>query len=109
MRSRLFLVMCIFVTLVACTSSPRVYTDFDPQQDFSNYKTYGWTSAEPVIINSDTPVSPLVVDRLKQAVKNTMQQKGYTFVEQRDNADISITLTVGARDKIEVQQEIHKK
>lgn len=106
MRSYHFAVICIIVLLIpACTSSPKVYTDYDPQQDFSEYVSYSWTSAEPVIINSETPISPLVKERLKQAVKTNMEAKGYTFVESRTDADIAITITVGARDKIEVQQD----
>ncbi len=100
-----FLLMFISILISACATSPNVYTDFDPEQDFSKYSSFSWTSSDPVIINSETPVSPLVVDRLKRSVKSSMEQKGYMYIEDRENADIAITLTVGARDKIEVRQE----
>lgn len=102
---RSILTLAALLLLAACASTPKVYSDFDPAQDFSQYTTFSWTSADPVIINSETPVSPLVVDRLKAAVKSIMEQKGYTFVDLRSTADIAITLTIGARDKIEIRQE----
>jgi hypothetical protein len=91
--------------LSACASQPKVFTDFDPEQDFSEYSTFSWTSETPMMVQSEYIISPLVEKRVIDAVRAVMEQKGYRYVEQIDEADIAISFTIGARDKMRVTQE----
>lgn len=86
--------------LSACASGPNVYTDFDPQQDFSEYKTFTWISDQPLKMQTEAIISPLVEKRIINAVKATMEAKGYIYVEFLDDADMALSFTVGSREKI---------
>nr|WP_168711060.1 DUF4136 domain-containing protein [Ningiella ruwaisensis] len=102
---RLLICAVAAIILTACASGPRVYTDYDPEQDFTQYRTFTWTSDEPLKMQSDAIISPLVQNRIIDAVKATMETKGYTFVESLDQADIALSFTVGSREKMRVMQE----
>ncbi|MFC4699060.1 DUF4136 domain-containing protein [Glaciecola siphonariae] len=100
-----FCVAALVVMLSACASQPKVFTDFDPAQDFSAYKTFSWVSERPMMVQSEYIISPLVEQRLMMAIRTNMEQKGYVFVENIGNADMGIGFTIGARDKMRVTQE----
>lgn len=106
MKKRAVLVL-LFVSfiLVGCASQPKVFTDFDPEQDFSQYSTFSWASDEPMMVQSEYVISPLVEKRIKTAVKMGLEQKGYVFVDTLAQADMGVSFTIGARDKTRVTQE----
>jgi hypothetical protein len=54
------------VVLAGCASGIKVQTDFDPQQDFSQYHTFVW--AAPPQTNDPRLDSPLAQRRLQAAV-----------------------------------------
>jgi hypothetical protein len=91
--------------LAACASQPKVFTDFDPEQDFSEYKYFTWVSAKPMMVQSEYVISPLVEQRIMGAIISTMETKGYIFTEDKERADMAISFTIGARDKIRTYQE----
>jgi hypothetical protein len=91
--------------LVACASKPKVFTDFDPDQDFSEYKTFTWVSAKPMMVQSEYTISPLVEQRIMGAIISNLENKGYVFTEDRGRADMAISFTIGARDKIRTYSE----
>jgi len=103
-RTRLLPAIALSVLLGACASSPRVFTDFDPDQDFSDYRTFAWLTANPVTVVGDENISPLAQSRLMDATRSALQDKGFRFTQDRRNADFAVGMTVGARDKIDVQQ-----
>lgn len=90
----------MIVFLAGCATSGTVFTDRDPEQDFSNYKTFAWLGDQPLNIVGDRIISPFIQDKLQNAVKQEMIAKGYSLVTNSDDADIAVGYTVGARDKI---------
>ncbi len=102
---QLCLTIVLTLILSACASGPNVYTDFDPQQDFRQYDTFTWVSDQPLKMQTQAIISPLVEKRIIAAVKQTMEAKGYTYVEFLDEADMALSFTVGSREKIRTMIE----
>ncbi len=86
-----------------CASTP-VLTDFDPSQSFTDYRSFAWMGDDPMTVTGDRGPNPMVASRLKKAVRETLEQKGFTFVTDRSNADFIVAYTVGARDKLEIRE-----
>lgn len=91
------------LVLASCASPNRVFYDLDPQQDFAVYSTFTWISDRPMTANGEYSVSPFVERRIMQAVRKSLEGKGYSFVEGIDDAHLAVAFTVGARDKIRVR------
>ena len=88
--------------LSAACSSISTQSDFDAGTDFSNYKTFAFISDSPLIVAQAEPVNPLFEGRVMTATRNELTNKGFQFVENRDQADFVISFTMGSRDKIRV-------
>lgn len=90
--------------LSACVSKPTVFSDFDARHDFSQNKTISWIQDPPVLISSDYPISALGQSRMTKAIENEFINKGYIFVGNINDADLAMTYTMGAREKIELSE-----
>ena len=100
-RFNIVWIAAIAVTLSACTSMT-VESDYDPGTDFSNYKTFAFISDKPLLMAQTAPISPLFEGRAMNAAQAALTAKGFTFVEDRKDADFVVSFTMGARDKIRV-------
>ena len=90
-----------FALLISCQSTPEAQYDFDDSRDYSLYSSFSWISDAPLSFhNNSTHASPMLEERLKEAAKEAFQQRGLTFTEDRDEADLLISFTVGSRDRI---------
>ncbi len=103
MSLRIFAMLGASLALISCATAPRVFTDFDPQQDFSDYKSFSWISAEPITVIGEQGPNPLTIERLKHNVEQAIAAKGFQLSDKID-ADFVVGLSVGARDKIEVRE-----
>jgi len=96
-------VLLIGCVLAGCASPGRIFTDYDPQQNFSGYKNFAWKTEETQVIASDHPVNPLVKPRVKKAIEKIMTGRGYRLVDSVEQADFTVAFTVGTRDKLRNQ------
>ncbi len=88
------------VLLVAGCSSVTVRTDFDPDVDFSGWRTYGWHQGK--IISGDAlSKNPLVRKRVFEAVNKTMRDRGWRKLDE-DDADFLILTHAGVEEKVQV-------
>ncbi len=96
----------LLVTMLALTAScvSPVQTDFDPGHSFANYKTFSWVSESPMLVEGDRTPNPIVAQRLKVAVQQGFEFKGFEFVTDPASADFVVSFTVGARDKIDIRE-----
>lgn len=79
--TRLFgwlLAVCSLFTLAGCVTGPTVRTDFDPEADFANYKT--WAFYAPIAMEQ-SGYSTFLTDRIKTDVTREMAAKGYVYSE----------------------------
>lgn len=100
----LMLSICTLLLVTGCASTPKVYTDFDPRQDFSSYKTFSWVTSSPVLVAGDYSVSALTKSRMTQAIQDKLVSLGYEFVADPQQADFTFLYTIGARDKIQIDE-----
>ena len=88
--------------LAGCAGNPPV-VDYDSSVDFGSYKTYAYISDHPLMRAPDSPPgSPLLEGRLMAVTDDVMQMRGYTRVDDAEQADFAVGFTVGSRDKIRV-------
>ncbi len=87
--------------LAACQTSPVAQYDYDESLDFSRYSSFSWVSDSPLSFHSMTAhASPMLEERLKESARVAFQERGLTFVDDRDQADLLLSFTVGSRDRI---------
>jgi hypothetical protein len=66
----------------ACAFADDVKTDFNHQTDFSSYHTYSWGTVQMA--------DPMAVDRVKHAVDDALQQKGWQEVPSGGQVTIMV-------------------
>ena len=102
MIQRLLALAGLAILISACSSNPPVI-DYDKSIDFSGYGSYAFISDHPLMRAPDSPPgSPLLEGKLIRATDEFLQAKGFTKVDNAEEADFAIGFTVGARDKIRV-------
>jgi|WetSurMetagenome_2_1015567.scaffolds.fasta_scaffold109775_3 hypothetical protein len=94
MRRRSLLVVAAIALSVggqAYAAHPDVSTEAMPGVNFAGFKTFNWVKA-PIPQGMD----PVAYERMQNDVADALINKGY---QQANPADISLVLTVGARQK----------
>ena len=79
--------------LTACTSNPRVQSDFDDSVDFSQYKTFNFGSQTEIL---DPDFHDLLLLTFSAAVEQQMLSRGYV---KSDNPDVLFDVSVDVEDK----------
>lgn len=76
----------------------------DEFTDFSAFRSFSWINADP-FIESDASQRPSASVRsmIETGIREQLQQKGYVFTTERDDADILVAYTVGTRDRISME------
>ncbi len=101
--ARVVIATLLSIYLGGCASGFKATYDYDPAQDFSGYKTYGWISEHPMIVGStDRIPSPLLEQRIMVAVEEGMAAKGFTKADDAESADFSLSFTIGSRKEVRV-------
>jgi hypothetical protein len=100
-----FAILLFAIILASCASKPKVYTDADPEQNFSEYTSFAWASENPMTVQSDYMVNPFVGKSIMETIKTELAAKGYQFVDDNSAADMVISFSIGARDKTKVFNE----
>jgi len=106
MASRIALVFVI--GLLAGCQTVETHHDSDPQAPFASYKTFAWVTEEPLIqpgVGSATgarPPDPLLDPIIRDSVEKNLRAKGYEQLRDPKAADLVVSFSIGARDRIEV-------
>ena len=85
--------------LTACTSSPRVQSDFDDSVDFSQYKTFNFGSQTEIL---DPDFHDLLLLTFSAATEEQMLSRGYV---KSDNPDVLIDVSVDVEDKTQAPSQ----
>ncbi len=95
-----FIAVSGFLTACATISTGSHY---DETTNFGAYQTFSWIDPVPYISDgSATRISPLTQNKIQQAIQTQLERRGYSFTENRENADFVVAYTVGTRDEIRV-------
>jgi hypothetical protein len=78
-----------------------VRTDFDPEQDFTGYKTYRWPDAQQLNPNDALQQNPLIAKRIMASVNKVLQEKGFNLAESGE-VDFIVVIHAGVEDRMQV-------
>jgi hypothetical protein len=81
------------ILIFGCTSMVQVDTDYDPEHDFANYRSYAW---------HDKVVAPgqVVEKRIRHAIEAAFIAQGYSRVASGNAADFLVSFTAVAEQAI---------
>ena len=96
--------LIVAICVTACAAPPTVRSFNDPRQSFKHYQSFAWISDNPMLVSGDRMPEPLVVQTLQNAIVNTLETKGYEFIDNPDAADFVVFFAVGARDRLEIRE-----
>ena len=98
-RRTVYFLLTLAVALVGCASKkPTGYSDFDPETDFSSYRSFAWISDKPLFIANANAANPALEGVLMEEVKSSLTRSGFRFVSDPEQADFVVGFTVGGRD-----------
>lgn len=97
------LTLIVFLTALAGCSTMEVNTDYDPQADFSNLKTFAWID-EPQKPTGDPRIddNPFLESRVHAAVDRELAAKGFVPATS-GNPDFLVAYHVSLNEKRSVQ------
>lgn len=95
--------LALGVSLAACVTM-QAGSDYYPEADFADYREYVWMDESPILrpASSRVDISPLTVRRIREAIEAELLGSGFEQVTRREDADFAVSFTVGARDRISV-------
>jgi hypothetical protein len=102
MTYRALACLALLATFVGC-SSTNVFTDRDPDVDFSEYRSFAFLAPKPLVALPPGS-SPLLEGRLVEAARQDLLAKGLTESTDQAAADLIISFTLGSRERVEATQ-----
>lgn len=96
---KIFCLFILFSFLLSSCSTLTVKSDYDPDIDFSQYKTYKWYDGKP-LPDDELEKVPLVKKSFIESVDKVMKSKGFTLDES--DADIVLVIHAGVKEKMNV-------
>jgi hypothetical protein len=100
--SKLFVISTLITLSTGCaTYSAKVNFDQNTEIETTNYKTFAWLTKGKVMA-PPTDINPVMKVRVDKSIEQAFIAKGYQLTENPENADFTISYTVGSRDKIKV-------
>jgi hypothetical protein len=106
MKLSRFLIPLLLALFVSGCATLEVKTDYDPEYDFSTFKTYRWARADERNPEDVLVKNPLIQKRLTQSLDKVMKEKGLKKVERGD-ADLVVVMHAGTKEKVRVQQDTY--
>lgn len=88
------------VGLVGCATTSPVVSDYNPEQDFSQFTHYQWIE-ETSERSGEGAVSPLVLSRVRDAIEADLSAKGFTLANASDKADFLVAFTIGVENRVD--------
>jgi len=86
------------IFLGACASAPNIYSNSDPDVDFSQYRTFAYF---PTLSTDTAQYQSMVSSFLKVAVAQELDMRGLTYDEE--SPDIRVNFFINTKDKIKTR------
>lgn len=102
-KMKIFSVFAVFAILIGCQTTSPAKVDFDRNTtiDTIHYQTFAWLTSAKILM-PPAEINPVMKVRIDEAIEAAFMAKGYRLVDSIDDADFTISYTVGNRDKIKV-------
>ncbi len=81
--------------LGGCRALPTGYSDFDPDTDFSDFRTFAFVPEHTLVVASPNPVNPQIEPTLIEETRKALTRKGYQFTSDPEQADFLVGFTLG--------------
>ncbi len=95
--------LALLTLLIGACATIQTGSHYDETTNFAEYRSFSWIDEDPYITGeASLLVSPLAQQQIKDAIQIQLQQKGYSFTQDRGNADFVVSYTVGTREKIRI-------
>jgi hypothetical protein len=103
LKNKLIIVLALIASVAGCASTQQARVDFDRNSEISTtaYKTFAWLKKTKVLAEP-TDVNPVMKVRIDNAIEQAFTAKGYQLVDNAEQADFTISYTMGSRDKIKI-------
>ena len=97
------------IALAACQTGIQGHHEINSGAPFDRYTSFAWISADPLIrpaigvaSGQNVRISPIMEQTIREAVDWRFLQKGYEKRLEPASADLIVSFSVGAREKIQV-------
>jgi len=102
-KNKLIVVIALITVVVGCASTQKARVNFDRNSDIStsHYKTFAWLN-ETKVLAEPVDVNPVMKVRIDNAIESAFVAKGYQLIDDAEQADFTISYTMGSRDKVKV-------
>ncbi len=98
--ARYFFLLFSALAIGCAGNDPISYSDFDPDTDFTGYRTFAFISDHPLVLTTVDHGNPALEGYLKQATKEQLSRKGFQYVSSKADADFVIGFAAGSRDTL---------
>ena len=105
-KIRAALALLVVLSISACATTLKSSVDVADHAEFGELRTYAWITDQHMFVsNAVSPevVNPLNEQRIRTAVEEQLENKGYRKVTI-DQADFVVAFTLGARERVRIQQ-----
>jgi len=82
-------------------SDPVVRTDYDPGTRFASYRSFAWTTDDPIVVTSMQPLAPTTRTALVEETAARLKAKGFRQVASAADADITVAFVLGSQDSLQ--------
>jgi hypothetical protein len=100
LTSRLARVLALAIGLAGC-SGLAVQSDWDPEADFSGFRSWAWIASSNEVSGHPLLKSPLLHERVRRAVEAELAARGYALVAA-DQADFRVGYHMSLDQKLDV-------
>ncbi len=89
------------IALLAGCATVETGSYSDPGADFTGFRTFAWIGESAHVSSAIEPVaSPLIHAMIAARIRDNLVAHGYTYTDDRDDADMLVSYTIGTRDKL---------
>jgi hypothetical protein len=102
MKHDLAVLILFAVILGSACSSVRTSYDFDPDADFSAWRTYAWYRSESPATGDPRLDNPLLHERIEAAIDRTLGERGHARVQDR-TPDFYVNYHLSTEQRLDVR------
>ncbi len=99
----LLILFSAMLLLMSC-SSVTVKHDYDPEYDFSQFKTYRWAAGKEINPDDELQKHPLIAKRVYKAVDKVLKEKGLVEAKEGEPFDVVVLAHAGTKQRTQVTQ-----
>jgi hypothetical protein len=102
------LVLVLAIGLAACQTPIETHHEYDASAPFDQYTSFAWITDQSLLqpgvgyTGGELKLSPLLEQEIRAAVDGNLEQKGYQKRGDPRSADLVISFSLGAREKVEI-------